>query len=125
MQTFTAPVVGAHFHPPAKALLKYIPSNAALTLRREPENPYDENAVMVYVGMEIIPEELHGELEAETTNYGFSLEELLEQSPWHLGYIGRDYAVHLAPLLDQSPPEEVTIFFGMDGKPQAKITMDL
>jgi len=125
MQTFTAPVVGMHFRPPAKAILKFLQSGAALTLHREPENPYDANAVMVFVNIDEIPEELHQDLNDTAEPYGFSLAELLGQGDWHLGYIAKEFAIHLAPILDQTAPESVTLKFNMENKPMAEIAIEI
>jgi hypothetical protein len=45
--TLTGLMVGMHFRPPAKAVLEALPVGTTLWLRREPENPYDANAVQV------------------------------------------------------------------------------
>lgn len=44
-------LVGAHFRPPAKAVLAALPSETPLALRAEPENPYDTQAMAVYLTM--------------------------------------------------------------------------
>lgn len=125
MQTFTAPIVGMFFRPPAKTLLKYLPAESSLTLQRELENPYDPNAVMVFCDVADIPAEFHEDLNAEAEPFGFSIEEILAQDQWHLGYIAKEYAAHLAPLLDKNPPDSVYLFFNIENKPMAKITIEL
>ena len=125
MQTFIAPVVGMHFRPPAKAILKFLQSDAALTLQREPENPYDPNAVMVFVDVTQIPEELRPELDETSQPYGFTLEDLFVQREWHLGYIAKEFAIHLAPILDQTAPESVILKFNMENKPMAEISINI
>ena len=44
-----APLVGSHFRPPAKALLASLPAGFHLELRPEPLNPYDPNAIEVWL----------------------------------------------------------------------------
>lgn len=45
--SYSAPLVGAYFRPPAQAVLSQLPSGAALLIEPEPSNPYDENACRV------------------------------------------------------------------------------
>lgn len=99
-QTFTAPLVGDYYRPPAKAIIQSIPTNTSLILRREPDNPYDENAVKVIILTENIPQSSHETLESLAGPYGFSLEEILAEEEWHLGYISKEFAVHLTKLLE-------------------------
>ena len=132
-QTFTAPVVGM-FHrlksftdpTPAIAILKFLPPETELVLEREPENPYDANAVKVLVYGSSIPEDFSDLLEDEVAKNGFSANEIRErEKPWHLGYIAKEYAVHLASLLDSTGYEACFLQFSSDSKPLARITMNL
>ena len=115
-------IVGMHFRPPAKAILAHLPSGANLYLQREPENPYDENAVMVLVDYEEIPEGQHTQLACVAEPYGYSLEDLAKNSPWHLGYISRQEAETLSPILLSNPSYGATLAFSPEGKPLANIT---
>lgn len=45
--SYSAPLVGAYFRPPAQAVLSQLPSGAALLIEREPLNPYDHKACRV------------------------------------------------------------------------------
>jgi hypothetical protein len=125
MQTFTAPIVGMYYRPPAKVILSFLQAGSDLTLQREPENPYDANAVMVLANVNQISESLHTALAEAAAPFGFELNELLEQGDWHLGYIGREFAVHLAKLLDDNPSYTCTLKFNFENKPLAEIEMEI
>lgn len=85
--SLTFPIVGAHFRPPAKALLASLPSGQELWLRPEPTNPYDENAVQVLLRTESIPQECWENLLIQASGQGYD-EAMLRAEPfWHLGYI--------------------------------------
>lgn len=47
-QVYLSPLVGMHFRPPAKLVLKALPGGVALRLQAEPDNPYDAGAVQVW-----------------------------------------------------------------------------
>ena len=47
MPTFLTPIVGTHFHPPAKLLLTKLPVGTPLILSPTPDNPYDSNAIEI------------------------------------------------------------------------------
>lgn len=83
----TSLLVGMHFRPPAKTILASLPAGARLRLQPEPENPYDESAVAVYVSPTEFPEGQHQILEIALPNSGFTLEDVMAQPEWHIGYI--------------------------------------
>lgn len=93
-ETITTSLVGSHFRPPAKAILACLPAGHPLTLRPEPTNEYDENAVQVLLRSSTLPElckdpffvdEINGQLLAQ----GFDLDSVLAEPEWHLGYLTR------------------------------------
>ena len=93
------PIVGAHFRPPAKQILKLLPAGATLTLVPEPENPYDPGAIMVLVSpgeLRVCLSQLDEDLiSRELVGSGFTLEDLEDEAPeggWHLGYVPRSGA---------------------------------
>lgn len=84
-------LVGAHFNRPSKVLQGALPQDVEVELRREPENPYDERAVAVYVtsvsvDMDILEKDLLGDLEAT----GYGLGEVRGQEKWKLGHVGAE-----------------------------------
>lgn len=83
------PIVGAHFRPPAKALLACLPAGHPLYLRPQPDNEYDENAVQVLLASATIPtdEFLCDELETQLAGAGFDLETVRAEPEWHLGFL--------------------------------------
>lgn len=87
MASFSVALVGMHFRPPAKALLAVLPGGATLLLEREPDNPYDPNAVKVSVAVAEIPKVMHDDLAMALPQWGKSLEEVMAQPVWHLGYV--------------------------------------
>lgn len=66
-------VVGMHFRPEGKATVAMMEEGHEVTLQREPENQYDENAIKVFF---------------EDT---------------HIGYVNREDAIWVAPVLDDEP----------------------
>src|SRR5574337_827449 len=93
MTTQTYPIVGAYHRPPALALLKVLSINAPLILRPEPENPYDNFAVMVIAKSEVFSSEACQEALVDSlSRYGFTVDQILEAGEWHLGYIPRGKA---------------------------------
>lgn len=106
-----------HFHPPAKAILACLPAGCQLKLEREPSNQFDSNAIKVLVATSAIPEISHPNLDAMATGYGFPLADILAQEEWWLGFIGRDFAASLAPILDSGKQSITTLAFSPEGKP--------
>lgn len=51
MKTYTYPMVGMHYRPPANALVQVLPVNTRMTLMAEPYNEFDSNAIGVWVDM--------------------------------------------------------------------------
>ncbi len=88
----TYKIVGAHYRPPAKALIAGISQGTILTLRAEPTNPFDENAIQVLLKRENINESDHENLNSELSGFGKDIDDILSQPEWHLGYIPREIA---------------------------------
>lgn len=107
-------IVGAHYRPPAKAILQCLPSGAALILRPEPTNQFDANAIMVICPTSSIPESQHEELELHAAGHGFSLDEILSKTEHHVGYIPKELAANIK-LPGDTP---ATLAFNMKGSPQ-------
>ena len=84
------PLVGAYFRPPAKLVLESMSVRTPLTLVPEPENPYDELAIGVWVrpqAMNIIAAQ---DREALFAQSGFPLADLIAQEGLiQLGYLAR------------------------------------
>ena len=87
MTQITVALVGMHFRPPAKLLLASLPGGTELTLRAEPDNAYDAKAMQVWVRSGQLPEGQYEQLAQKLPGAGFTLEDVLGQSEWHLGYI--------------------------------------
>lgn len=94
----TGLLVGAYFRPPAQHVLAVLPSQTPLELRPEPENPYDPEAIAVYLAGVTLKELLDksspggammAKLEDTLPSCGWSLELLLVQEEIQLGYLAR------------------------------------
>jgi hypothetical protein len=112
----TYPIVGAHFRPPAKALLSVLPAGHPLTLIPEPTNEYDPNAIKVVMKSYQLPADLLPTIDDAVANAGFTLDDITNQDEWHLGYIPRDIAADLAPELAGKPRDGI-MAFTMKGGP--------
>ena len=86
--TLSIPLVGSNFRPPAREVLSILPAGTSLELRHESDNPYDPNAVAVFVDMgdwpivklPLLQDMLGTQLDAS---------ELCSRGLMHLGYIAR------------------------------------
>lgn len=82
-------LVGAYHRPPAAALLAALSQGASLDLVPEPDNPYDAQAIQVWLTIDQLPTE--GEalanLELALPGFGSSLDEVLAEPQWMLGYL--------------------------------------
>jgi len=95
-----SPIVGTQYYPGALAALAEIPDGSDVVLRREPGNPYDQNAIAVYNGMAI--------LDAQ-----------------QLGHIIANVAKVLAPIMDaRHEPEMLATFHCNNGKPRVSVVIE-
>ncbi len=69
MSILTSLLVGDHFRPPAKLVLQHLPAGTQLQLELEDDNPYDAEAVRVYVSVLEIPQSQYSALESELPNF--------------------------------------------------------
>jgi hypothetical protein len=82
-------LVGAYNHPPAKVILEALPEGTSLRLEVEPSNPWDENAIKVFVKVDAIPKGQFEELEVKLPGMGFTLADLLREEEVFLGYVAK------------------------------------
>lgn len=87
-----SPLVGAHFRPPAKAIIQSLPAAYPLELRPEPSNPYDANAVAVWFDASHLSDDAMEELRHTLPGQGSDIDDLIEQRFWQLGYLAKDHA---------------------------------
>jgi hypothetical protein len=121
MPSNTMPIVGAFYRPPAKALIDVLPIGTPLQLIAEPENPYDPNAVAVYLASEHIPEAAKAKLEETLPLCGFSVEAVMEQQFWHLGYVPKEMASKLRDAnVVADEPVDVTFSTSTNGAPRVR-----
>lgn len=122
MTTHILPIVGAHFRPPAKALLGVLPMGTKLTLFPEPTNPYDANAVQILLDGQDIGDTISDATIADAIiGTGWSPEEVRE-GVLHLGYIPKTEAVWLQAKVPAKGLDG-TLAFSMDGKPAIKFEL--
>lgn len=81
--SLTIALVGAHFRPPAKAIIASLPAGAELRLEAEPDNPYDSKALQVWVHARQCEREALSEALQGT---GFEPEDVLA-GEWQLGFL--------------------------------------
>lgn len=89
---FSGPLVGMRHRQPVPAIVAALSPNHPVTLQRQPDNPYDPNALAVYVAGDSLPEEV--------------LAEALGLAQLHpplimLGFIAREKAAIIAPVMDR------------------------
>jgi len=88
MTTKTYPIMGTRFHPPADILCQTLPVRSRLLLIAEPSNPYDPNAIAIYVDLEKALENKKVlEALAKSGNNDW-----VNKSFHHMGYIPKDAA---------------------------------
>jgi hypothetical protein len=120
MSPRTFPIVGAFYRPPAQALLAVLPIGTPLTLIAEPDNPYDPNAIAVWLKSKDIPISAHSSLENTLPPFGFDLDQICAQENWHVGYIPKEMAAALRANGIVEPENEVEVSFAVaaNGSPR-------
>lgn len=109
MKSF-APIVGMAFRPPAIKVIQVIPLGSLLELKRQPDNPFDENATRVLLpgfsanGLfsELFVECFNEALPDETTAPKGEWNQSALTDPLMLGYVGAKtgHAEHIADYMD-------------------------
>lgn len=141
MTRLIVPIVGSHFHPPAKQLLAGLPSGVALTLQAEPDNPYDEHAVLVHLDVANIPPAGFGRISIELDGTGSDIDSLLAEGVIVLGHCaasgGKPIAklqvgcadklsgtLEVGALLEHEHPDNVkcSLMFLADGSPAIEVS---
>lgn len=136
MKKLTGLLVGMHFNPPSKWLLQGLPAGCRLGLEKEPENPYDPNAVVVWlVDCAAIPSSQHEKLRELLDGTGFDLEEILAEPAIKLGHLAAEggkplkanpgYSSNLAILNEMEArgraPDFIRLGFGLKGEPVVNV----
>ena len=96
------PIVGAHFRPPAKGILQALPLGHTMNLKAEPENPYDPNAIAVWVSSDSLadlPQANRSTMATLCMGYGYDWETLMGEPAWHFGYVPRNFTSLVHPRL--------------------------
>lgn len=115
----TLPIVGARHRPPADIILNGLPKGTPLLLRRDPDNPYDSNAIEV-----VLPAGWQANVPTDDFvvimgNISVSSESPPpDDTPFMLGFIPKGLAEVLAPKMDENPGEvNCLLDFDATGKP--------
>ncbi len=98
MPSKSYPIVGSYYRPPAKTLLSILPIGTPLIVVAEPNNAVDENAVAVWLPVATMPTSARANLEIKSDELaldGFSVDDIFNESHWHLGYIPAQLAALL------------------------------
>ena len=120
---YSLPLVGAHFRPPAKALIQSMPMSHPLELRPEPTNPYDSNAIAIWLDAHTLPDDSLEELRHTLPGMGSDIDDLMAQRHWHIGYIPKtDAATLQAPIAEHGVCNAALSFDGT-GKPLVTFTL--
>ena len=132
MTIHTTPIVGAFHRPPAQGILQALSGGQALRIVPEPENPYDSNALAVFVLTEALEPGLDDDLDASCQGYGYTANDIRGQEAWHLGYVPAKTAAPLAKevlahykgnLGDTSVTIEGILTFDAKGKPCVQFSL--
>lgn len=118
-------IVGSFYRPPAKAILGVLPPNTELTLRAEPENPVDPNAVRVEVSRDELAklsDAARERLTFDATPYGYDTESILAEPSWHLGYVKATQTGDARARMPESGELSARLTFGANGMAQATLT---
>ncbi len=119
----SAPIVGMHFRPPAKALVAALPSGTPLMLEPEPTNQYDPFAVKVLVDLTEMDDEFWDEIETALGLAGVEKEELLE-APRHIAYIDKAKTGSAKQVFEaMTAGHEPSAKLGFDGQGAALVTI--
>jgi hypothetical protein len=123
---YSLPIVGARFRPPSVGLLDALPLGFPLVLRREPSNPHDANAVQVVLAdADEFAALARARVNAMLEGFGSSYDDVARALPWHLGYIPREEAAHIAPALDAAGVAELParLAFAQTGQARVQFTV--
>lgn len=121
MSTNSFPLVGAYHWPPAQALIDALAVDTPLTLWAEPTNQYDPNAIAVFLKSSDIPTGAYDRLAETLPPHGTSLDEVLAQELWQLGYIAKAFAAELKLREIVKDDEPVTVSFALNPQGQPRV----
>lgn len=134
----TSLIVGSNFVPPAKILLEHLPSGARLKLLPEPENPYDEEAIIVLCPMTSVPESQLSILDEKLPGAGFDLGEMLGAmldiplghvaatggKPLLTSQFAKAGTKEFLAVINRGHEAEASLAFGPDGKVQVLLSWE-
>jgi len=117
-----APVRGAYFrikeNPAVEDIILNLRADQPAELRREPDNPYDPNAIIVLV-TEMVSDPDNGNTQGDNWLVGVG-------PPVNIGYVAKEFAVDIAPFLDQGADYTATIdHYANPQQPVIKIILDI
>lgn len=93
MTSYTYPIVGVYYRPPAQGFVDILFDGAQLWLRPEPDNQFDPNAIQVLLPVETIKQISPEHADPVLAGWGTTITEASQRSePLHLGYIPKNFA---------------------------------
>lgn len=118
----TFPIVGMKFRPPAQALINSFAIGVPLTVIAEPENPYDPNAIAIWFYTKDLPEASKEALTETLPNSGWTIERVLDQEVFHLGFIPKEMAADLkaSGAVRDNEPQAGTFLVSAQGQARVR-----
>jgi len=125
------PLVGCRFYPPATSALQHTAAGSPIMILYEPGNPYDPDAIQVWLSTRLISPDGAEDCEAQ----GFDLAQAQEQDECiQLGHIASSTGAICKKLgcpgnrevkqwFMENPEETGTLTFGPDDRPEILFTI--
>jgi len=127
MPSISYPIVGAYYHPPAKAILEFLPVGHPLILLPEPTNEVDPNAIAVWIKSSSLPDPGSEEWESALAGFGLTWDELRSKPYYHLGYIPTTAAAQIMAdgglNLDRDGQVKAEFTVGARGGPRVRFDL--
>lgn len=124
MSQISFPIVGGFHRPPALVLMNALAIGTPLFLIAEPDNPYDPNAIAVWLLSANIPTTSHATLEEKLPVFGFDLTGILNEEQWQLGYIPKVQTAELRAAYSLPLDAKLDVTYSVTAKGQHMIRFD-
>jgi len=138
MPQVTSPIMGAYYRPPAKAILDHLAAGQALVLRADPygETAGTEHNDPTAIAVFLVPDEqmrarfidsdgqytrAGAALSEALGGYGYTVEEIIHEKEWHVGYVKKEIAAEIGGLPES---EDVAGSFRVGGQGGARVVFE-
>lgn len=117
------PIRGAQHHPPASLILSFLGNGTELFLQRDPQNPYDSNAIEVWLKYPINALDRTARVLVDESQEADGKPSPDWANPIMLAFVGREYAASIAPLMDEHGLSQWDARLAQtpDGKPAVEV----